>query len=65
VNCGELGIHLRRVRKGLGMTQEDLARVFRVSRKTINRIEQGLDAKRPLRSRERMRIWARMNEKEQ
>lgn len=58
----ELGEHLRRTRKGLGLTQEQLARIFRVSRKTINRIENGLDQKRPLRSRERMRIWSMMNQ---
>ncbi len=56
-----LGEHLRRTRKGLGWTQEQLAQVFNVSRKTINRIENGLDQKRPLRSRDRMRIWAAMN----
>jgi DNA-binding XRE family transcriptional regulator len=61
-----LGVRLRLARYALGMTQQQLAALFRVTRETINRIECGRRGDYSTKYgvcllRERMRIWAEMN----
>jgi len=58
----DLPFLLRYTRLRLKMTQQELSEVFQVSRATINRLERGRHNRRPLHSRERMRIWALLNQ---
>jgi transcriptional regulator with XRE-family HTH domain len=60
------GERIRKTRRGLGMTQPELAKLFGVWRETISRIECGhFDITRAYPRyqilNERMRIWAEMN----
>lgn len=63
---GIYGDRIRRTRRGLGMTQKELAKMFGVWPETICRIENGhFDITRAYPKyqilNERMRIWAEMN----
>lgn len=60
---------MRRARYALGMTQQQLAAHFGVTRETIYRVEGGRNGERSTKFsvrvlRERMRIWAEINKPE-
>lgn len=55
---------VRKLRRGLGLTQEELARLLNVSARTISRWERGASFPHPL-AREKIRRWQRILERAQ